>query len=203
MLNDYGKSLFKPLVSIQNLVLTGSVVFVAFLFIRLFHLTSEEIASWVQAIGSIAAIWGAFSLSNNQIKRQEQQRELAAEQKNKALFAVVEHAVGHARAVHRSLNSADGQQKFKVGWNTGYSEIFKSALKSLSVIPAHELGGYKLVIAHNHILGAMINISNKVERYILVEDFVEQEYEFLCVEVWGLTEIVNFYWPNFEDAQQL
>lgn len=201
MLNDYGKALFKPLVSVQNFVIAGSVIFFALLIIRVFRLTSEEIASWVQAIGSIAAIWGAFSLSNNQIKRQERQRELAAEQKNKAVFAVVEHAVLHARAVHKSLSSADGKQKFKLGWDTGYSEIFKSALKSLSLIPVHELGGYELVIAHNHILGAMINISKKVERYVSAEHFVDQEFEVICLDVWGLTEIVNFYWPNFENAQ--
>lgn len=178
----------------------GAFGWALFVLLRAFDVVKDA-AAWVQAIGSIAAIWGAFSISNNQVKRQELQRQLIAEQKAKALFAVVEHAVGHARAVHRSLSEIDGKQDFKLGWNTGYSEIFNSALKSLSLIPAHELGGYELVIAHNHILGAMINISKKVERYVLVENFVEQEFQILCFEVSGVVEIVNHFWRNFEDAK--
>lgn len=59
MLNDYGKSLLKPWFSVQNVVLVLSLVFLALVLIRSNNLNSGEVASWVQAIGSIAAIVAA------------------------------------------------------------------------------------------------------------------------------------------------
>lgn len=82
MLNDHGKSLFKPWCSVQNVTLGLAALFVIALLIRNYQLNSSEIASWVQAFGSIAAIWGAFVISNNQVKKQEQHR-ISEELKNK------------------------------------------------------------------------------------------------------------------------
>lgn len=56
MFNDYGKSLFKPWCSVQNVVLFLAFLFVTGLAIRTYGLNSSEIASWVQAFGSILAI---------------------------------------------------------------------------------------------------------------------------------------------------
>jgi hypothetical protein len=56
MLNECGKELFKPWFSVQNVVLGLSLAFVAILAIRTFGLNSGEVASWVQAFGSVAAI---------------------------------------------------------------------------------------------------------------------------------------------------
>ncbi|QUE91166.1 hypothetical protein KBP52_01560 [Pseudomonas sp. SCA2728.1_7] len=56
MLNDYGKSLFKPWCSVQNVTLVLALVFVVGLTIKTYALNSSEIASWVQAFGSVAAI---------------------------------------------------------------------------------------------------------------------------------------------------
>lgn len=200
MLNDYGKALFKPLVSVQNCLLVLSTIYVVWLLVRVFHLNSSEIASWVQAIGSIAAILGAFAISNNQVKRQEEQREIISEQKSKAFFAVVKHAVDHARGVRDALDSDELKRDFKLGWNSGYSEIFKSSVKSMGLIPVHELGEYDLVIAHNHILAAVINISKSIESYALADSFADQELALLSLNVAGHTAVIDFYWTNFEKA---
>lgn len=56
MLNDYGKSLFKPWCSIQNAVWCLALLYLAWLTIRVYDLKSSDIASWVQAFGSVAAI---------------------------------------------------------------------------------------------------------------------------------------------------
>ncbi|XCY77449.1 hypothetical protein QLG25_14110 [Pseudomonas sp. CBR-F] len=68
MLNDCGKELLKPWVSVQNLVLIGSMMFM----IALFKPSSSELASWVQAVGSIAAIWGALYVSRSEQKKREE-----------------------------------------------------------------------------------------------------------------------------------
>ncbi|MBC3410606.1 hypothetical protein HU720_04755 [Pseudomonas sp. SWRI51] len=66
MLNDYGKSLFKPWLSVQNFVWVLASIFVVSLMIRVYDLNSSEIASWVQAVGSIAAIGGATYIAGQQ-----------------------------------------------------------------------------------------------------------------------------------------
>lgn len=52
------------------MVLGTALLFVAMLLIRQLGLSNSEVASWVQAVGSIAAIWGAFRVSSHQIKQQ-------------------------------------------------------------------------------------------------------------------------------------
>ncbi|MBZ9780876.1 hypothetical protein K9857_04830 [Pseudomonas sp. REP124] len=74
MLNDYGKSLFKPWCSVQNMTLVLALTFIAGLVIKTNGLNSSEIASWVQAIGSVAAIIGAFMIGSIQHRREVDQR---------------------------------------------------------------------------------------------------------------------------------
>jgi hypothetical protein len=59
MLNDCGKALLRPWLSVQNVVLALSFIYLGFLLVRTYSLNSGEVASWVQAIGSIAAIVAA------------------------------------------------------------------------------------------------------------------------------------------------
>lgn len=74
-MSDYGTSFFKPWVSVQNAVLAIAAIFL----IAVMKLTSSELASWVQAIGSIAAIWGAFKIGEHQHQRHLIQRAEDAE----------------------------------------------------------------------------------------------------------------------------
>jgi hypothetical protein len=64
MINTSGWGLFKPWVSIPNILLALAAIFV----VALFKLTSSELASWVQAVGSIVAIIAAFSISQFQYR---------------------------------------------------------------------------------------------------------------------------------------
>ncbi|MCW2272430.1 hypothetical protein [Pseudomonas sp. JUb96] len=69
MLNDYGKSLFKPWLSVQNVVLVLAILYVGLLLARIFNLDSGQVASWVQAIGAIVSIWAAWSIAGAQGRR--------------------------------------------------------------------------------------------------------------------------------------
>lgn len=75
MLNDYGKSLFKPLLSVPNIVLGLAVLFVAGLVMTSVSLSSIEWASWVQAVGSVAAICAAayFPIAH-EVRREKRER---------------------------------------------------------------------------------------------------------------------------------
>ena len=71
MLNDYGKSLFEPLISVPNIVLCLSAAFVLALALMKVELTTSEWASWVQAVGAIISIWAAWVIASRQSRRAE------------------------------------------------------------------------------------------------------------------------------------
>lgn len=110
MLNDFGKSLFKPWCSVQNVFLAASLLFLAVLLIRQFRLNSSEVASWVQAVGSIAAIWGAFRVSSHQIVRQNEAK--AGEEKQRVdrfrslVLILARNQQEHLRLLHSTLYNA-------------------------------------------------------------------------------------------------
>lgn len=63
-MNDHGKSLFKPWLSVQNVTIGLSIAFLFGLAIRRYELSSNEIAAWVQAVGSVAAIFTAIVVAH-------------------------------------------------------------------------------------------------------------------------------------------
>lgn len=63
-MNDHGKSLFKPWLSVQNVTIGLSIAFLIGLAIRRYELSSNEIAAWVQAVGSVAAIFTAIVVAH-------------------------------------------------------------------------------------------------------------------------------------------
>lgn len=69
MLNDYGKSLFRPWFSVPNVCMAFALLYIGFLIIRTYNLSSSEIAGWVQAIGAIVSIWAAWSIAGSQLRR--------------------------------------------------------------------------------------------------------------------------------------
>lgn len=100
MLNDYGKSLFEPLLSVSNVVLGLSILFVASLVIARVDLDSSAWASWVQAIGSIVAILAAVWISNRDSR---ERRKSEAEARRYALERAVAAAEDAGRRVSSSL----------------------------------------------------------------------------------------------------
>lgn len=69
MLNEYGNSLFRPWVSVQNIVLFLALAYIVLLGIRLYDLGPSDIASWVQAVGSIVSIWGLLQYRAINLKK--------------------------------------------------------------------------------------------------------------------------------------
>lgn len=101
MLNDQGNELFKPWISVQNGILVVSLVFV----VVLLKLSSSELASWVQAVGSIAAIWGAFQISNRQLQRQNAEKAVAEKEKGERIKSILLLLAKNQREQLRLLHS--------------------------------------------------------------------------------------------------
>lgn len=200
MLNDYGKSLFKPWLSVQNVVLVLAGIFVACLAIRVYSLNSSEVASWVQAFGSIAAIWGAFAISNGQVRKAEQERKKEAEQRLAACYAVMQSAADHSQALGEMIKQNPPRPVFKYGWESILGELFQVSLNSLKQIPAHELGSYELVVAYQGITGSVAKIISLVSDFKTRDAFLDSEAGHLYGELQGQCGLIGFRWAKFKEA---
>lgn len=90
MQNKCGIGLLKPWVSVQNVVLISAVVFV----IALLKPGSTELASWVQALGSIAAIVGATYIAGEQRRQKIEDDAKEKEQYLIKAFGIAEMCFG-------------------------------------------------------------------------------------------------------------
>ncbi len=138
MLNDYGKSLFKPWCSVQNVVWGFALIFLAGLAIRTYKLGSDEIAAWVQAIGSIAAIVAATLIAGSQARREQARADRADAVALEALIVLAERASYAVKRLHERHrpNHPSGED---VAYVTAcYDAFVKVDLLTLPSVPALE-----------------------------------------------------------------
>lgn len=158
------------------------------------------LASWVQAVGSIASIWGAFAISNKQQKAQVKLAEKAAKEKSESLYAVIENAVKIATTFGDLLQSQPAEIVFQENWNLVYRQRLESAVYSLSRLPAHEVGGYEAVGGYSGVMGALTDIVRKVNAYVSADAFQVMEYFHMCEEALKQVRFVELSWRDFQQA---
>ncbi|MCU7217570.1 hypothetical protein [Pseudomonas sp. VE 196-7] len=115
MLNGHGKELLKPWLSVQNVVLGVAVIFVTFLMIRTYELNRSEVASWVQAVGSVLAIIAAAIIASSQRREQLEREEVRKAVHMRTIRVLswrarraVAFQVNSALAIHSSANIISG-----------------------------------------------------------------------------------------------
>ncbi|WP_085590833.1 hypothetical protein [Pseudomonas sp. B14(2017)] len=195
MLNEYGKSLLKPWLSVQNICLALAICFVTVLLIRTYDLNKSELASWVQAFGSIGAIWGALAVSRRQITMQANADAKRAELRDGAYLAVMESACKNVRKLSEFVDGGPTLNAFLLMWDYHVGGLFESNMEILKGIPAHELGSYELVVSHSVVMTKMIRIQGVIrglreadERYKKVQEpWVKYQYS----EITGDNEVVQ------------
>jgi hypothetical protein len=124
------------------------------------------LASWVQAIGSIAAILAAFNIGNQQIKSQNKQRAREQEYKTEAYYAVVMNAVKKIESFGALIERNTSPEDIQLNWNMLYSQIFSACQNSLRALPAHELGSYNMVDGFFNVSGVVNSIISVADRYV-------------------------------------
>jgi hypothetical protein len=159
------------------------------------------LASWVQAVGSIVSIWGAFAISNRQQIIQIKLAEKAAKEKSESFYGVIENAYKVSEEFGKALQSTGAVYDFGTQWNLIHRQQMESSVYSLSRLPAHELGGYQSVRAFNGIMGAVTDIVRSVNAYTKTEAFRPQELIFLQNEAIKQVEIVEACWTDFQKAE--
>jgi len=160
------------------------------------------LASWVQAVGSIASIWGAFAISNRQQKTQVKLAERVAREKADSLYAVIENAFKSTFTFGERLQSKPSEVVFKEAWHLIYRQQLESSVDSLSKLPAHELGGYEAVGSYIAVMGALTDIVRKVNAYFSSSALQSLEYFYMCEEVLKQVRILESGWLGFQQASR-
>lgn len=158
------------------------------------------VASWVQAVGAIVSIWGAFAISNSQQKSQQKIASRAAMEKAEAMTAVVESAVSFISTLGSFVQQQPGVYVFKENWNLVNRQWLESSVYSLSLLPPHELGNGARVKGYLGITGAINDIGRLIRSAVNSEAFQEQEYFFMYEEVLKQVRIVESNWRSFHQA---
>ena len=125
-----------------------------------------EWAYWVQAIGSIVAISGAFFLGDRQARSSVRlvvyADRVTAIRKAKAILAVTNAAQAHTSRAMKAFDS-DGFSYIALACN--YEDTtMQSLIQALADIPAHEVGSYNAVAAILRIRTAMGNFHTHVHK---------------------------------------
>jgi len=158
------------------------------------------LASWVQAFGSIAAIWGAFQISNMQVKKQNLHKEEEARSQAWAYFAVTKSAVDNSLSLFDAADEAISYGHFRLNWDLHHSHMIESSLASLKLIPPHALGSYDLVIAFNGLMANMSGILIDVKAGLVAEKIQSNEYMFFRGQLSLRRFNIGSYWERFGNA---
>ncbi|MBI6911089.1 hypothetical protein [Pseudomonas palleroniana] len=203
MLNDCGKELVKPWMSVQNFVLVLALIFC----VALMKPSSSELASWVQALGSIGAIWGALAVSRKQISSQSNADTKRAELRDGAYLAVIESACKNVRKLSEYVEGCPTLNAFLFMWDYHVGGLFESNLEMLKGIPAHELGSYDLVVSHSVMITKMIRIQNRVRELREVSNQYKRVQErwvkFQFSEITGDNELVQDAFERYKVALEM
>ncbi|QBR32854.1 MULTISPECIES: hypothetical protein [Pseudomonas] len=189
---------FKPWNSVQNAVLLLAFCFV----IALFDLNKSELASWVQAIGSIASIWAAFLIGNKQIRKQNQIREQEVASRSAAFYFVVQNAVNGVKSFGSLIDNGSPSALLVENWRKIHCQLLKNSKNSLSQLPSYQLGSYELVDSFHQICGSIDTIVARVEAAFVKDAFQEQELAFMRQEVGFQCMMCMRNWGRFEEASK-
>lgn len=158
------------------------------------------LAYWVQAIGSIASIWGAFAVGRSQQKSQLNEAIKAARDRTYALAAVVESAALFVTVLGKVVQAKPAPLHFKENWKLVNRQWLESSVFSLSQLPVHELGTGELVRGYFGILGGIKDISRLIDEALSADALHEQEFTYMYDEVLKQVSIIESCWYGFQRA---
>ncbi|WP_095151840.1 hypothetical protein [Pseudomonas sp. Irchel s3b5] len=179
MLNDYGKELFKPWISVQNIVLVIAMIFV----IALLKLTRSELASWVQAVGSIAAIWAALRVV--QIQQKKAQERISSEliAMAESILLLVREAGMQSAILASAVNCGTPLKVFRMNFLRRNKELMRFTLSALESVSISDLGSPLLLAMYLEISAAMSYMYRILEEVNTLDEDGVERYQMLCVDI--------------------
>lgn len=149
--------------------------------------TSGDVAAWVQAFGSIAAIAGAFLIGERQSRASLQAianaQVLAERSRRNSIFAVAKAAYAHAERIEATFARPDVMSTLFATYD---QSIIDSMVSALSASPVHELGSDEAVISFLSLRDHFVFLGRAIEEFIkdgTVLSDAESEDESLIVKI--------------------
>ncbi|WP_314352589.1 hypothetical protein [Pseudomonas rhodesiae] len=155
---------------------------------------SSDLASWVQAVGSIGAIAGAYAVANWQIQKQKHQQEVQDKNRLQAMYAVVKCAAEHLESTRVFAVQRPPRVALNVFWQH-MSGAFEASMEALKVLPVHELGRAELVINCMFIIGAMSKLQSKINQYM--DSGTDEQLEETYTEIITHADLSMHSWKQF------
>ncbi|PNG45332.1 hypothetical protein A1354_00320 [Pseudomonas asplenii] len=123
---------------------------------------SAGLASWAQAFGAVAAIFGAAYLGSQQIKSNHQAIEKEKALKAGALLAVYASASKNCRSLSELLFELPALNVLSLRWKVHIKRMFETNLHVIEGISAQDLVKYEFMVSHTVIHAYMRAIRDLV-----------------------------------------
>ena len=124
------------------------------------NLTSEQWAAWVQAVGSIAAVLGAFWLSRLQFRDASRLQQVASvserRRRYEALVGFLEGAIPEYRAALSALSGTDPETHFRENSTLELMSEFHKALQQVSPLDMPSRVGAMALVQLRDLLGTAV-----------------------------------------------
>lgn len=118
----------------------------------------QDLAAWLQAVGSIAAILAAFLVGRQTIAEERNER-------RRSIVAVAGAAAEHARRIREVLDRGDDPGNVRM-YNVYDKSIVDSMVHALTNAPAHEVGSPEGVIALLALRDQCVFLGVQMEAYL-------------------------------------
>jgi hypothetical protein len=160
---------------------------------------ADAMASWMQAIGSVAAILGAYWIGERQSAsalRAARESEIASlKRRLDAYAAVAKSACDQAMNVSKLAGALSGQQ-FKINWIDQNGPVYRSAFASTESIPLHDLGSAEAVRSLIILKTALARMERFIEAQADAGELDEATHAFNQKELFGMAWVIDESWQD-------
>lgn len=143
------------------------VLVIAVLTIHVWGWNSGNVASWVQAVGSILAIIGAYIVGERQsgatLRATQEAHRLGERSRREGMFSVLKTAHSFAKVIDAAL--ADESKPLKM-YDVYHPSLIDSLVDLMSKLPVSELGSDEAIGAFVMFNGQFIFLKESLNEYV-------------------------------------
>ncbi|AOZ06547.1 hypothetical protein BKK80_12500 [Cupriavidus malaysiensis] len=164
--------------------------------------SASDWAAWIQAVGSIGAIVGAYTIGQRQARASLDQaihlRDMEIKAKGQAMTAVVEAATKHAASI-RGLAERMPFVPFYGYWRLLGKEETEAVIRSIEALPLHELASADKVIAVTGIRSSLARVRSECAKLDEMENspLLQLGYQKLAESLAAEGKFVEFHMNKY------
>lgn len=145
---------------------------------RSFDLSKSDWAAWVQAVGSIAAIAGAYFIGERQaiaaLKNDLKIRQVELKQKKKAVLAIAVAAKEQVGKIAQACVENDVERR-RLELRRYNARTTSDIVNAFAAVPVHELGSFDAVSAFFHIRDCLSRVDGMYSSNLAILEEVDEE----------------------------